>query len=190
MDAVSHQYGPNSEQVHAEIDTMLTILDRVLLRQIDQRTRDTLLIFTADHGQIETDPATTIYLNSDPDFEGLERFLRRDRMGNLLPPGGSSRDAFLYLREGVTQEAAWFLSRRLEGRASVRRVDDLIDEGYFGAKPPTEKLRARAGDLVVLPYDTGTVWWYEQGRFEHTFYGHHGGLSPDEMKIPLMLLPV
>ncbi len=188
VDSVMHQFGPNSNEVHAEIDTLLTVLDRLLLRQAKHRCQDTLFVFTADHGAIETDPSTTIYLNRDSEFAGLDRLLRCDRSGKLLPPGGSSRDPFLYIKEGMVDDATWFLTRRLEDRAWVRRVDDLADEGYFGALPVTEQFRSRAGDLIVLPYDKGTVWWYEQGRFEHTFYGHHGGLTSEEMKIPVMLL--
>jgi len=72
--------------------------------------------------------------------------------------------------------------------ASVRRTADLIAEGVFGAAGP--RLRGRVGDLVVLPAPGGSVWWREPGRFEMRFRGHHGGLSPDEMLIPLAALPL
>ena len=34
------------------------------------------------------------------------------------------------------------------------------------------------------------VWWREPGRFDMQFHGHHGGLSPEEMLIPLAALPL
>jgi hypothetical protein len=46
---------------------------------------------------------------------------------------------------------------------------------------------SRVGNLVILPYDGETVWWYDPGRFEQKFYGHHGGLTPGEMEIPLLM---
>jgi hypothetical protein len=45
-----------------------------------------LFLMTADHGASEVDPATTIYLNTNPRFAGFERFLRTNRRGNLLVP--------------------------------------------------------------------------------------------------------
>jgi hypothetical protein len=46
----------------------------------------------------------------------------------------------------------------------------------------------RVADLVILPYNGETVWWYEKGRYEMLFYGHHGGLTPNELEIPLLAL--
>jgi hypothetical protein len=34
------------------------------------------------------------------------------------------------------------------------------------------------------------VWWRERHRFDMRFRGHHGGLSPQEMLIPLAALPI
>jgi hypothetical protein len=42
------------------------------------------------------------------------------------------------------------------------------------------------GNLVVLAYRHESVWWYEKGKFEQHYYGHHGGLTPQEMEIPLL----
>ena len=63
------------------------------------------------------------------------------------------------------------------------RLRSSSQTGYFGAAGP--RLRERVGDVVVLPRPGGTVWWREPGRFDMLFRGHHGGLSPEEMLIPL-----
>jgi hypothetical protein len=39
---------------------------------------------------------------------------------------------------------------------------------------------SRAGNLVILPYGGEAVWWFERRRFEQRFWGHHGGLTPEE----------
>ncbi len=40
----------------------------------------------------------------------------------------------------------------------------------------------------MLPLHGQSVYWHEPGRFEQRFLGQHGGLSPDEMDIPLVVL--
>ena len=72
-------------------------------------------------------------------------------------------------------------------RAVVLRTADLIADGYFGPPPFAPQLPARVGDLVILPLEGESVWWYEKDRFDMKFYGHHGGLTPGEMEIPLLL---
>jgi hypothetical protein len=63
-----------------------------------------------------------------------------------------------------------------------------MDEGVFGAAGP--RLRERIGEVVELPKPGESVWWREPGRFDMHFRGHHGGLSADEMLIPLAALPL
>ena len=49
---------------------------------------------------------------------------------------------------------------------------------------------SRAGNLVILPYRYESVWWYEKNKFEMRFYGHHGGLTPQEMETVLYSVEV
>jgi len=185
IDAISHEYGPDSAQTSAEIQVLLMTMETIFQKALRGNHRKILFLLTADHGQSETDPQTTVYLNREPRFAGLEKFLKTNRQGSLLVPGGSARDFFLYIRAGMVEEAQAFLTPRLEGQAEVRKVADLMSEGYFGPRLST-RFCARAGDLVILPYRYESVWWYEKNKFEQKFYGHHGGLTAQEMEIPLI----
>ena len=69
--------------------------------------------------------------------------------------------------------------------AEVRRVEELLAEGLFGANV-TEALTSRLANLVVLPAPGEAAYWLEPGRFEQRFMGQHGGLSANEMEIPLV----
>ena len=144
---------------------------------------------TADHGQTAVDPATTIYLNTDPAFSGFEKYVRANKKGELIIPGGSCRNMIIYLKDGVLEEAQTFLSERLAGKADVLTIPQLIEAGLFGKEPLHPGFVERAGDLMILPYKSESVWWYEKGRFEQRFYGHHGGLTAEEVHIPFLLHP-
>ena len=186
IDAVSHEYGPEAPQTEAEILIFLMTMEHIFLKALASSHKKILFLLTADHGQTETDPQTTIYLNRDPHFTGVEKFIRADQQGKLIVPAGSARDFFLYIRDGMVDEAQSFLASRLEGKAEVRKVADMVNEGHFGPVI-SPVFRRRAGDLVILPYRRESVWWYEKDKFEQKFRGHHGGLTKQEMEIPLLM---
>jgi predicted AlkP superfamily pyrophosphatase or phosphodiesterase len=182
IDALAHRYGPNAPQTEAEIETFLMVMENYMDRIFTGKKR-VLFLMTADHGQVEVDPQTTIYLNTSR-FEGVERFLKTNRNRQLLVPAGSARDMFLHVKDDLLEEARLFLSTRLEGKADVVKVESLIEDGYFGTQV-SSRFRERVGNLVILPYRYESVWWYEKNKFEQKFYGHHGGLTPQEMETVL-----
>lgn len=182
IDSLAHEYGPAAPQTEAEIETFLLIMEYYFERVFHGKR--ILFLMTADHGQVEVDPKTTIYLNRAPQFSGMERFLKTNRKGQLLVPAGSPRDMFLYIKDDRLEEAQSFLVPRLEGKADVVKTERLIEDGYFGPEV-SSRLRERVGNLVILPYRYESVWWYEKDKFEQRFYGHHGGLTPEEMETVL-----
>ncbi len=182
IDTIAHEYGPSAPQTEAEIEAFLLIMEHYF-EQAFQGKR-ILFLMTADHGQVDVNPKTTIYLNTNRNFKGLERFIKRNQNGQLLIPAGSARDMFLHVKEELLDEAQSFLARRLDGRADVVKVEALMEEGYFGTEV-SARFRERVGNLVVLPYLNETVWWYEKDKFEQRFHGHHGGLTAQEMEIGL-----
>ena len=182
IDTISHDYGPGSAHVEVEVDIFLHTMEQFIPKM---KKGKTLFLFTADHGQAEVDPATTIYLNKT--FPRLRKWIKTNRQGKLLVPGGSCRDQFLYIKEEALAEAQAMLSKGLEGKADVVRTDEMIAQGYFGPNV-SDTFRAHVGNLVILAYRHESVWWYEKGKFEQKYYGHHGGLTPQEMEIPLLAL--
>ena len=188
IDSACHKYGPTSLQTGAEIEAYLLFMDFFFTR-IFTGKKKVLFLMTADHGASEVDPATTIFLNKDKRFVGIERFLKSNQAGELIVPAGSARDMFLYIKDELLDEAQEFLSTRLEGKAEVVKTKWLMENGYFGPEV-SRKLRERVGNLVILPYRYESVWWYEKKVFEQNFYGHHGGMTPQEMEIPFITLEI
>jgi len=188
IDGMAHEYGPNAPQTEAEIETFLLMMEHYFDKVFGNKKR-ILFLMTADHGMCEVDPKTTVYLNTDRDFSGIEKFIRTNKRGRLLVPAGSARDMFMYIKPGMEDEAQEFLAKRLEYKADVVKTEMLIQEGYFGAEV-SERFKERAGNVVILPYRYESVWWYEKDRFEMRFLGHHGGLTPQEMETVLYSLEV
>ncbi len=187
IDSLAHAYGPDSPQFEAEVDTFCYAMERLFHNTLAGRAKNTLLLMTADHGQMETSPETAIYLNRLTPT--IEPFIKTNRMGRLMVPAGSARDMFLYIKPEHLDETQRILSAQLEGHAAVYRVQDLIDQGLFGTGKPSATFLSRAGNLVILAYPKESIWWYERGRYEQRLYGHHGGLSREEVETILLALP-
>jgi hypothetical protein len=137
-------------------------------------------ILTADHGMAPVDPRTTLYLNKE--FPKIAEDFKVNRQGQPLVPAGSCRDFFLHIKEDKLPQVHRFLSEKLQGKAEVFQVSDLIDRGFFGAAPVSRRFLERVGNLVILPYLNESVWWYEKHHFEQNFYAAHGGLTPNEIE--------
>ncbi len=185
IDSISHTYGPNSFYVKNEITNFLTFLEKIFLPFLENNRKETVFLMTADHGHMNVDPATTFYLNKR--IPSIKKFLLSNKNGKLLVPAGSPRDLFLYVKKEFLFQAKKILEKRLKGIAEVYLTNELIENNFFGEKI-SRKFLSHLGNLVVLPYENRTVWWFEKNRFEMKFFGHHGGLSKEEMEVGLFFV--
>jgi hypothetical protein len=142
----------------------------------------TLIIVTADHGQLNVSPEKTVYVNR---LKTLIKSLGTGPLGRRIPPWGSARDMYLNVEESRLDSIRRYLDKKFANFAAVIPTDEAINEGLFGINNPTRKFRRRVGNLMVLPHGANTVWYrYRKGE-SLEMKGHHGGLTEDEMTIPL-----
>jgi hypothetical protein len=180
IDKMGHKYGPESPQFEAEVNTFLHALEQFVIKELDGGANDTLLLMTADHGQVYADPAQAIYINLE--YPELIPFLKTTAEGKPIVPAGSGRDFFLHVIPDQLVNVKTILSQKLKGKAEVYETADLIAQGFFGPLPVSDTFLSRVGDLVILPYAGNLVWWYKEGLFKQKHFGHHGGSTPEEME--------
>jgi hypothetical protein len=183
----AHVYLDELDSLMHAVGTENPAVDVVARRVLDDVHRatfppGTLVLLTADHGMSPVDPARTVYVNEL--WPELATHLETGADGKPLAPAGSCRDLFLHAREGEVEAVCTGLAERLDGVADVVAVADLIDEGVFAE--PSPRLSSRLANVVVLPRHGEAVYWHEPGRFVQTLSGQHGGLTPQEMEIPLV----
>ncbi|HEX4213879.1 MAG TPA: alkaline phosphatase family protein [Candidatus Dormibacteraeota bacterium] len=181
LDSAAHRHGIGSPQFVTAADEVMSALE-ALHGQLAGKAASTLLLVTADHGLVESRIDRLVRLEeAAPE---LGDWMRRSRDGWRLAPAGSGRDLFLHVEDAHLEAAVALLADRLAGVAEVRPTRDLISEGYFRGEA-SARFRSGMADLAVLPRRLDLVWWNEGGRFRK-IPGHHGGLSPEEMEIPLL----
>ncbi len=183
VDTIEHIYGPNTDEAEVETSLISHAFQEGFLSKLGKEAaKKTLIIVTADHGQVNVAPEKTLYMNR---WTKLAKAFERGPTGVRIPPWGSARDAYMRVTESRLEETTKYLEKKLAGVASVLKTEDAINEGLFGINTPTKKFRRRIGNLMILPHGTKTVWFrYKKGE-SLDLRGHHGGLTADEMTIPL-----
>lgn len=176
VDAVAHRDGNGGERYRARLEMVTECLHREFER-VDPGVADrTLVVLTADHGLVNTPPADNVDL-SDADW--LWDALARDGDGDPIPPVGSPRNVHLFLREGALAETRARVESEFPCRTFTR--EEAVGRGLFGDGEHSDLFERRCGDLVVVPWGRGT-WWEDD---ELALAGMHGGLTREEMLVPL-----
>ncbi len=174
VDHFSHLYGPDDERTRAEFSTFSQAMEQFFLGRLSPALReDTLLILTADHGQINTHRTPHYELRNHPEFMKMLH----------IAPTGENRLAFLYLRPGQIDRVRAYIEDTWPGQFSLLDTATAIKCGLFGPGTPHQDLADRAGDYVLAARDNAYLWWANK---DNPLVGRHGGLHPDEMLVPFL----
>jgi hypothetical protein len=174
VDHFSHLFGPDDERTAAEFSQFSRAMQQFFLERLSPALRkDTLLILTADHGQITT--------HLDPSYE-LRRYpelLRRLYMN----PTGENRLAFFYPKPGELEAVRDDITSIWPGKFSVLDSHLAAEAGLFGPGKHHPDLQNRIGELIAVSHQDAYFWWADK---ENPLVGRHGGLHPDEMLVPFL----
>lgn len=171
IDHTAHVKGPDTPAHEESVAQVASVLEEELIAK--GGGLDLLLLVTADHGHVAMDPDRTVYLSAWPEV--------REMLGRA--PWGMPRDMILEAKAERLGDLEALLRERLAGEAEVVRTEEAIGMGLFGGEPPAE-LRPRFGNLLVLPRAGRTVWWEHVPGRRFMMRGIHGGLTPEEVRVP------
>ena len=182
LDIIAHEYGPKSEEFNAELQAITSLLQTELVEKISsQSAKETLLLITADHGEVQVNPHETVYLGFNSESI-LNAQVGSDH--RRIMPTGSPRDLFLHIKEEKLQKTKEALKQKIGKKALIIETKEAIDSGLFGLEKPREGFLDRTGNLVILPYRNETLWFEHRSGRRINLIGQHGGLSEDEMLVP------
>ncbi|MGD2148908.1 MAG: alkaline phosphatase family protein [Anaerolineae bacterium] len=181
VDNVGHVYGPEGAYLASALRLLGRSFEEDFLRRVpEEARRNTLLMITADHGQIATPPERVVNL---PDHSALLETL-------LLPPAGETRAAYLYTRNGQAEALRTYVAEHLADRFALLDTEEALEAGLFG---PVESLtpasRVRLGDMLLIARDGSRLTMKKEEKEDGPHLrGHHGSLTPDEMLVPLLVV--
>ena len=179
IDNVGHVYGPAGAYLPSALRHFARSLEEDFLNRLPAAARrGTLLIITADHGQIATPPERVVHL---PDHPALQETL-------LLPPAGESRAAYLYAGPGQSDALRAYVQEHLHDRFAHLETDRAVSQRLFGpVNGVAPHLRVRLGDAILIAKDDSRLSMRAKTSGGTPLRGHHGSLTPEEMLVPLLI---
>lgn len=172
LDHLGHEAGIDSvaarEHFH-EIDAAFAALVGGL------RNSGTLVLLTADHGIVDTEPATHVHLRHHPALTAMLD----------VPLCGEPRAAYCYVHAGEYTAFENYVASELAREATAVPSRALLDAGLFGPGDAHPALDKRIGDYTLLMNENFAVSDTVGPERPSTLIGVHGGLSPAELFVPL-----
>lgn len=172
-DTLAHIYGPGSPAFAKEVSAFFRALGEDFLGAV----RDVTLLVTADHGFVEVDPQRDLIdCSRIPELRGAL----------LFQPVGDLRAGYFFVRKGREDTVRAYLEREYPGEFVVMTAEEAIARRLWGLEAPADHIRARVGDIVALARGRKLFFWPEGEEFK--LRGMHGGLTEDELLVPLLAI--
>ena len=177
VDSACHHDGVRAGtalELLAQLDAEITRLRQLL-------PPNARIVITADHGLLDVEAADHLPLPSDDPL-----------LGHLVvPPSGDARMPIFHVRPGQRERFAAAFEQRFGHGIALIASEEAAALGMFGPPPLLPAARARFGDYVGIAYRPVTLHYVvpiPPGSTPHRQYlALHGGLSHDEMEIPLIV---
>ncbi|MFT3848471.1 MAG: alkaline phosphatase family protein [Propionivibrio sp.] len=177
LDAAAHRFGCKSEQAQG----VLLALDKAFARFLAEvADSDASVIVTADHGFIDAPLERVICLD---DHRPLAGWLAH-------PLSGERRAAYCHVEPAYRPDFVAYVRQHLAHAVELHASADLIEAGWFGPPPYSPRLAGRVGDYTLVMKDDWTIADWLPGEKRYSLIGVHGGVSVEEMRVPLIEIRV
>jgi hypothetical protein len=174
LDGIGHTHGMESAQAQdhfREIDAQYAAFLRAIAGT------DTAVLLTADHGHLDAHPRDWVRLEDHP--------VLADCLA--LPLCGEPRAAFCYVRPDRVDTFTHYCRDVLGERFDLYPSHELLEAGLFGNGTPHPRLAQRIGDYTLIARGANLIREQLPTEGELQQIGVHGGLSDDEVYVPLCL---
>ena len=176
IDSNSHDHGTHSLEVASEL-WRFDLGFRSMLERL--AGTGTLVVATADHGFIDSPEECGIELDGHPELAGLLAH----------PLCGERRLAYAYVKPGCGPAFERCVQSTLGHALELLPAAQAIADGWFGEPAGHDHpgFARRIGDYLLMMRPGWTIKDWLPGENRHRLLGVHGGTTPAEMWVPLIV---
>lgn len=175
FDTLCHEQGTSST---VALDFFKKLDKKIITLTKSLSSQNFTFLATADHGQITTNSSKVIFIQKDyPDLYDML----------TLPLCGEPRVAYCYVHPDQAKSFVKYVKSKLKFCCQVYSSKDLIKRNFFGLFEPNPKLYHRVGDYILIMKDNYIIKDFLINQEEKYDLGNHGGLSHQEMYVPLII---
>jgi hypothetical protein len=172
VDTAEHEHGTRSRHVTNALDHA-----RLRIRTLVESLRGAArVIVTADHGQIDVPDQARVILDRHDPLMGMLR----------MPPSCEPRASVFHVRSGFEDRFAGAFRDRFGDRFALLTTSEVEELRLLGPIPLDRETQRRVGDFLAVPRGVDVIL-YEPAKSLRAMRGFHGGLLPDEVRIPLIV---
>lgn len=168
IDAAEHDHGPYSKPVAKTLDMVQRCVER-LATELADRAR---IVVSADHGLTHINRRDQVEIKEGDPLLDLLR----------LPPSSEPRVPLFYVRDGCHERFVELFHEQFPAHALLT-IDEVAKLRLLGPQPLAEETRRRMGDFMAISATPDAVNYRPDGPM----LGYHGGLLPEEVRIPLIV---
>jgi hypothetical protein len=175
VDSAVHVYGTGRPEVLG----VLNEIDREVARLHSELGGRARIALTADHGFLDAPQTARHRIRvSDSVMEHLR-----------YPPSGDARVLYMHLREDAEEPVREFFSRQFGERFILITTDEAECLELFGPGKLSPLARSRMGDMIAISTGLDVIEYRSAGGAGRiiTETSQHSGLTPQEMRVPLVI---
>lgn len=168
-DNLMHIYGVNSEEVKQEIKMINNEIENLC-----KKIKNSLVIITADHGQID---CVNEYLE---DYPILTDMLK-------LPPSIEPRAVNFFVKDGKIEEFKEEFNKKFGDSFRLMTKEEVFSENLLGYGTAHKKTNDFLGDYLAVATSNVIL---NTHRSDFEAIGCHAGLTEEEMTVPFIAIEV
>lgn len=174
LDSSSHRFGSSSQAVQS----IISKIDGELLKLRNDAGAHVRFIITADHGHIDVDPERHYLLHQSDPLLSLVK----------APQSGESRNPIFHVLPGREKEFKELFMERYGDDFLLAGPSDIEHERLMGPELLSDLTRSRIGTYIGIAKTPAAIEFIPTGGESKRHIGMHGGLSNQEIEVPLFLL--